>query len=189
MRAGAQETSMATPFVHVELHTNDLPKAKSFYSRLFDWKLEDTPMPGGRTYTMIGVGEGTGGGMMKGGPPGSPARWQAYVLVNDVAASTGKAKELGATIMMDKTEVADFGFMSVIVDPTGAALALWEPKHPQEVDRYGTLRAINSAMAWRWSASRAAPSRACTTCQSENSALSSPGSSRNRPCSPAAERT
>ena len=123
---------MANPFVHVELHTNDLPKAKSFYSRLFDWKLEDMPMPAGGTYTMIGVGEGTGGGMMKAEPPGSPPRWQAYVLVNDVAASTRKAKELGATIMMDKTEVADFGFMSVILDPTGAALALWEAKQPQK---------------------------------------------------------
>jgi predicted enzyme related to lactoylglutathione lyase len=123
---------MANAFVHVELHTNDLQKAKSFYSRLFDWKLEDMPMPGGGTYTMIGVGEGTGGGMMQAQPPGSPPRWQAYVLVDDVAASTRKAKELGAKIMMEKTPVGDFGLMSVIVDPTGAAIALWQPVKPQK---------------------------------------------------------
>ena len=109
---------MANPFVHVELHTNDPAKAKAFYSKLFGWKLEDVPMPGGSAYTMIDVGE----------PPGSPPRWQAYVGVDDVAASTRKARELGAKIMMGKTEVANFGFMSVITDPTGATIALWQPK-------------------------------------------------------------
>ncbi|MGH8773190.1 MAG: VOC family protein, partial [Burkholderiales bacterium] len=49
---------MANPFCHVELNSNDLSKAKSFYQKLFDWKLEDMPM-GEMTYTMIGVGEGT----------------------------------------------------------------------------------------------------------------------------------
>jgi predicted enzyme related to lactoylglutathione lyase len=123
---------MANPFVHVELHTNDLAKAKTFYSKLFGWKLKDMPMPGGDSYTMIEVGEGTGGGMMKAQPPGSPPRWQAYVGVEDVAASTRKAKELGAKVMMDKTEISDVGFMSVIVDPTGAAIALWQAKQPQK---------------------------------------------------------
>jgi len=123
---------MANPFVHVELHTNDIAKAKTFYSKLFGWKLKDMPMPGGDSYTMIEVGEGTGGGMMKAQPPGSPPRWQAYVGVEDVAASTRKAKELGAKVMMDKTEISDVGFMSVIVDPTGAAIALWQAKQPQK---------------------------------------------------------
>lgn len=123
---------MANPFVHVELHTNDLAKAKTFYSKLFGWKLKDMPMPGGGdSYTMIEVGEGTGGGMMTAQPTGSPPRWQAYVGVDDVVASTRKAKELGAKVMMDKTEVGDFGFMSVIIDPTGAAIALWQAKPPQ----------------------------------------------------------
>jgi len=123
---------MANPFVHVELHTNDPAKAKAFYSKLFGWKLEDMPMPGGGSYTMISVGEGTGGGMMAAQPPGSPPRWQAYVGVDDVAASTRKAKELGAKVMMDKTEVADAGWMSVITDPTGATIALWQPKPRQQ---------------------------------------------------------
>jgi predicted enzyme related to lactoylglutathione lyase len=119
---------MANPFVHVELHTNDLAKAKAFYSRLFGWKLEDQPMPGGGSYTMIGVGEGTGGGMMKSPMPGTQPQWLAYVGVDDVASSTRKAKELGAKIVQDKMEVGGFGWMSVIIDPTGATIALWQPK-------------------------------------------------------------
>ena len=48
---------MANPFVHVELATTDIAKAKSFYQSLFDWTLKDEDM-GGMIYTMIGVGEG-----------------------------------------------------------------------------------------------------------------------------------
>jgi predicted enzyme related to lactoylglutathione lyase len=29
---------------------------------------------------------------------------------------------------MDKTEVGDFGSMSILVDPTGATFALWQAK-------------------------------------------------------------
>jgi predicted enzyme related to lactoylglutathione lyase len=51
--------------------------------------------------------------------------------VEDVAATTRNARELGAKVMMDKTEVGGFGYMSVIVDPTGAAIALWQPKQAE----------------------------------------------------------
>lgn len=118
---------MANPFCHVELNTTDVKKAKEFYGKLFDWKLEDMESPGGG-YTMIGVGEGTGGGMMKNPIPGAPSFWLAYVLVDDIEASTKKAKSLGATVMKDVTEVGGFGWFSVISDPTGAHLALWKAK-------------------------------------------------------------
>ena len=132
-----EEMHMANPFVHVELQTNDLAKAKAFYSRLFDWKLEDAPMPGtGGTYTMIGVGEGTGGGMLKSmALAGSPPQWLAYVGVDDVASSTRKARELGAEVVLDKTEVGDFGWMSILTDPTGATFALWQAKQPQRSEK------------------------------------------------------
>ncbi len=117
---------MANPFVHVELNTNDVAKAKSFFSKLFDWKMEDMPMDGG-TYTIINVGEGTGGGLMKHPMPGAPSMWLAYVLVDDIDAATRKVKELGGTVMKDKTEVMGMGWLAIIVDPTGAHLGLWKP--------------------------------------------------------------
>jgi predicted enzyme related to lactoylglutathione lyase len=77
---------------------------------------------------MIKVGEGTGGGMLKHPVPGAPSSWLAYVNVDDIGASTQKAKALGATVMMDVTEVMGMGWMSVLIDPTGAAIALWKVK-------------------------------------------------------------
>jgi len=118
---------MANPFVHVELNTTDLTKAKAFYGKLFGWALEDVPMPEGG-YTMIKVGEGTGGGMMKHPMPGAPSMWLAYVQVDDIVAATQKAKSLGATVKRDVMEVTGAGWLSIIVDPTGATLGLWKPK-------------------------------------------------------------
>ena len=119
---------MSHPFVHVELHTNDLSRAKDFYARLFDWKLQDVPMPGGGSYTLIDVGGGTGGGMIVNQAPGTPPHWLAYVGVDDIQAATRKAKDLGAKVVVDVMEVGEYGTMSVITDPTGATLALWQAK-------------------------------------------------------------
>ena len=116
---------MANPFVHVELNTTDLGKAKEFYGALFDWKLEEVP---DMDYTVIKVGEGTGGGMMTHPVPGAPSFWLAYVLVDDVHTATAKATSLGASVMKEVTEIPGVGWFSVILDPTGAALALFKPK-------------------------------------------------------------
>ena len=116
---------MGNPFVHVELQTQDLGKAKKFYQELFSWKLQDIPEMG---YTMIQAAEGPGGGMMKNPVQGAPSHWLAYVRVDNVTASTKKAKSLGAKVVKDVTEVPGHGWFSVIVDPAGAAVGLWQEK-------------------------------------------------------------
>jgi len=60
--------------------------------------------------------------------PGASSAWLPYVLVTDISAATKKAKALGATVMKDVDEVTDMGWLSIIVDPTGAMLGLWQPK-------------------------------------------------------------
>lgn len=119
---------MANPFVHVELNTTDPEKAKAFYGKLFTWKMEDMPMGPGMTYTMIKPGEGTGGGLMKHPIPGAPSAWLAYVVVDDAKAATEKARSLGAQVMKEVTEVPGMGWFSIITDPTGAVLGLWQNK-------------------------------------------------------------
>jgi predicted enzyme related to lactoylglutathione lyase len=117
---------MPNPFVHVELDTTDVAKAKTFYGSLFDWQLEDVPMGPDFTYTMIKVGSGTGGGMMKHPMPGASSLWIPYVHVDDIEAATKKAKSLGAKIIKDVTEVTGAGWLSIFIDPTGAVLGLWK---------------------------------------------------------------
>ena len=116
---------MANPFAHVELNTTDVPKAKTFYSKLFDWTLDEIPA---MSYTMIKTDTKTIGGIMQHPVPGAPSAWLPYVEVDDIKAATKKAGSLGANVMKDVTEVMGAGWISVIIDPTGAALGLWQAK-------------------------------------------------------------
>jgi len=114
---------MANPFIHVELLTAEPEKSKKFYSGMFDWKMEEFPS---MDYTIVNVGEGTGGGIMRNPVPEGRDNWMPYILVDDVEASTQKAVNLGAAVAKDKTEVPGMGWFSVIIDPTGAAFGLWQ---------------------------------------------------------------
>jgi len=118
---------MGNHFTHIELNTTDVAKAKGFYGSLFDWQLEDMTT-GDMVYTMIKVGAGTGGGMMKHPMPGAPSVWIPYVEVDDIEAATKKAKSLGANVVKDVTEVVGAGWLSIIMDPTGAVFGMWKPR-------------------------------------------------------------
>jgi hypothetical protein len=120
-----EETIMANPFVHFELMTGDVDKSKAFYRDLFDWKLGYFP---GMSYMIVKVGKGTCGGMMAClGPEVSP-QWLPHVHVEDIADTLARARALGATVMKEVTEVPGMGWCGILVDPGGAALALWQPK-------------------------------------------------------------
>ncbi|MBL8608439.1 MAG: VOC family protein [Myxococcales bacterium] len=114
---------MGNPFVHIELSTGDVAKASKFYKSLFQWKY--TQQMGGE-YTMVDVGTGTGGGMMK-SPPGAPTMWLPYVEVDDVKATIAKAKKLGANVVVEFMPIGEMGAIGVFIDPTGAALGVWAP--------------------------------------------------------------
>jgi uncharacterized protein len=111
------------PFVHIELATDDVGRAKSFYADLFGWKMTDMPMD----YTLLSTGKAPGGGIFK-RPPEAPAGWSVYVGVADAAATLERARGLGATVLRDRTLIsAEFGYFAVIKDPTGAVICLHEP--------------------------------------------------------------
>lgn len=116
---------MANPFVHLELNTPDLEKAKKFYSDLFGWSFTDNPMPMG-IYSTFKPDSGPGGGAVS--MSDAPTGWLAYVGVDDIRASTKKAALLGAQVLGDSMEIPGVGWMSLLLDPTGAKIALFQPK-------------------------------------------------------------
>lgn len=128
---------MANPFVHIELATTDVVRAKAFYGKLFDWEMEEVPPPAG-PYTTVSVGKGTGGGIMQQLMPDAPSAWLPYVLVDDIDAATRKARSLGADIMKASEEVPGMGWLTIFTDPTGAHLGLWEPQMKRAAQRRTT---------------------------------------------------
>lgn len=125
---------MSHPICYAELTTGDPVKAKEFYEKLFGWTFKVYPMPQG-DYYMAGDEEetdGIGRGIMKTPQPGVPTAWTTYVRVQDIKAHTKKAADLGAKILMDVTPVPEYGFFSVLQDPTGAVIALWQCKEEEK---------------------------------------------------------
>lgn len=116
---------MANPFVHMELNTPDLAAAKEFYGQLFGWTFQDAEVGPGMIYSLFRPDNGPGGGMMS--MPGVPHNWLSYVGVDDIHASTEKARTLGAKVIRDVTEVPGHGHMSILLDPTGVPIALFQP--------------------------------------------------------------
>ncbi len=116
---------MSNPFVHLELSTPDTAKAKEFYGKLFGWEFTDVDM-GSMIYSTFRPSSGPGGGIFS--MPGMPTFWLAYVGVDDINAATEKAKSLGATIHKGPDEIPTIGWMTILADPTGATIALFQPK-------------------------------------------------------------
>jgi hypothetical protein len=117
---------MSNPFVHLELCTPDAQKAKDFYSGLFGWSFTDNDM-GTMIYSTFKPSDGPGGGVFT--MPNAPTAWTAYVGVEDINASTEKAQSLGATVLNGPMEIPNVGWATILKDPTGATIALFQP-HP-----------------------------------------------------------
>jgi predicted enzyme related to lactoylglutathione lyase len=117
---------MANPFVHLELNTPELGKAKAFYGEMFGWQFQDMDMGPGGTYSTFKPSDGPGGGMMT--VPGGNNGWLPYIGVEEIHAATEKARSLGAHVILDSHEIPNVGWFSMLSDPTGCAVALFQAK-------------------------------------------------------------
>jgi predicted enzyme related to lactoylglutathione lyase len=114
---------MSAAVVHLELHTDDSRREEAFYERLLGWRPETVQTAHG-SYAALDLGE-VGGGVVECGA--TPAVWIPYVAVDDVHARTARACGLGATVMLAPRE-GPAGWRSVVTDPRGATIALWQAK-------------------------------------------------------------
>lgn len=116
----------------VDLQTPDTDAAKSFYGGLFGWQFNDMPMPGGPTYSMaLKDGELVAG--LSPQPADMTAQdvppfWSTYIAVDDVDAATGRVPGAGGQVLVPPTDVMEAGRMSIVTDPSGAAVGLWQAR-------------------------------------------------------------
>lgn len=115
---------MSNTIQHFEVPADDVDRARNFYSSLFGWNIEGLPNFEGEYWSIQPPEGGIGGGMMKRQMP--EQRITTYVTVASVDESTAKASELGAQVIVAKTEIPNMGAFSVILDTEGNPLGLWE---------------------------------------------------------------
>ena len=119
-------------FCWEELGTSNAEAAKTFYTQLFGWSYVDNPMGPDMVYTMYKLdGKDVAASyelMPDQKAHGVPPNWTSYVSVADADKTVEKARAAGATILAGPFDVATYGRMATIQDPTGAVFALWQPK-------------------------------------------------------------
>ncbi len=112
--------------------TNDIAKAKAFYSECIGWNYTSMPMDDGAEYSMAMDGETPLGGMFEMSGPkfeGVPEHWMAYIAVDDVDACLEKAKANGATVIREPFDVPNVGRIAMLQQPGGAHIGWMTPSN------------------------------------------------------------
>lgn len=114
----------------VDLTTTDAEAAKNFYGKLFGWEWEASDMPQGGTYWTATLGGRRTAGLSAQQPAmanqGIPSTWNTYINVDSVDDTTAKAVAAGGEVIMPPVDIGDTGRMSVVKDPAGAAIGMWQ---------------------------------------------------------------
>ena len=100
---------------------------RSFYSDLFDWKIDaDNPMHYGivqRDGNVSADGTGIGGGIGQ-GPDGYDGHVTFYIEVPDVEAALAQAEGLGGTRLMGPEKIMDQVELGQFADPEGHVIGV-----------------------------------------------------------------
>ena len=122
---------MGYPVVHFEVIGKDGETLRSYYSELFDWKIDaDNEMNYGvvsREENLAPDGTGIGGGIAQ-GPDGYEGHVMFYVGVPDVEAALAKAESLGGTRIMGPETIMGSMVLGHFTDPEGHLIGLVTPQ-------------------------------------------------------------
>ena len=116
-------------FCWVELAMSDQTLAKSFYTQLFDWSINDVPMGPDSSYTILRI-EGKDVAAIyqqskEQRSQGVPPHWMIYVAVANAEEAVSRASSLGGRVILAAFDVFDAGRMAVLQeDPTGATFSV-----------------------------------------------------------------
>ena len=117
---------MGKPVVHWEFWTENPEKVSDFYSKVFDWRIQNIPEI---KYRMVETqaGAGINGGIMtpqRSGP--WPGNMSFYIDVEDLATYRKKIEEAGGKILVPEQEVPGMGSFALFSDPDGRVLGIWK---------------------------------------------------------------
>jgi uncharacterized protein len=117
---------MASRVVHFEIPAEDPERAVQFYSNAFGWKIQKWNGP--QEYWLVDTGDGEpgiNGGIMRRTPPFD--RVVNTVNVDNIDAASARVKEFGATLVGEKMNIPDVGYLQYAQDPDGNIFGMMQP--------------------------------------------------------------
>jgi predicted enzyme related to lactoylglutathione lyase len=117
-------------FCWSDLGTTDVAAAKKFYSAIFGWSYQDDPMGPDQVYSRALV-DGKDvcaiyAQQQEQAKMGIPPHWASYIAVTSADDAEAKAGQFGGKAAMPAFDVFDAGRMTVVMDPSGAAIGAWQ---------------------------------------------------------------
>ena len=112
-----------------ELCSTDAGAAAAFYGAIFGWSSDKTPMGPDAFYTLFNIEGDQTGGMYEDNSGTRPVCWAAYIRVVSVDDTVTKIQEAGGRVLAGPFDVMTHGRMAMVMDPAGAAFAIWEAKN------------------------------------------------------------
>jgi predicted enzyme related to lactoylglutathione lyase len=126
--------------VHFEIPSDDMERAKKFYSDLFGWKIEKWSGSDNGQLTSAATGQpmeywmvtttddkgnkALGGGMMKRQMP--EHHITNYIGVKSVDEYSSKVEKLGGKVVAPKHAVPGMGYFAICLDTENNSFAVWE---------------------------------------------------------------
>ena len=108
---------------HIDLPVSDFGKATQFYSTLFGWQIAE--VPGYEGYPMWQAPNQISGGGLVARENGF-TQPRSYVEVDSIDEAITTAKDAGATVISEKSEISPTSWWAVIADPDGNVIGLYE---------------------------------------------------------------
>ena len=108
---------------HIDIPVTDFDRAKGFYSRLFGWEIAD--MPGFEDYPMWRAPNQISGGALAPREDGF-TQPRSYVEVDSIDDTVAAARDAGATVLREKSQISPTSWWAVIADPDETVIGLYE---------------------------------------------------------------
>ena len=153
--AGNDGESLPGKVVWRDLLTHDAEAAREFYGDLFGWSFENSGDSRGRYWDIKREGRTIASMLAVSRDEVKAPLWLVSVSVADVDAAAPRARDLGAAITVEPSELPERGRYAVIEDPAGAFLVLLRSNVGDPPDG---LEVGSGAWLWTelWSADAAA---------------------------------
>jgi predicted enzyme related to lactoylglutathione lyase len=121
-----EKTQMPT-IVHFDIPVDSINRAKSFYEKLFDWKIER--VPGDMTYYLIETTDLDGSASVGGGMAEREQAGQQitnFIGVSSIDDYLKEVETLGGKVLEPKTPIIGWGYLAVCLDTENNTFGLWE---------------------------------------------------------------
>ena len=119
--------TVANKVAWVDLSSSDAAGSRTFYAKVFGWRVDVNPDPKYGGYALAKIGDKDVAGIGPTMAPGAPTAWNVYIGTDDAEDLATRVKAAGGTVAAPPMDVGEQGRMAVFQDPSGAFISAWQP--------------------------------------------------------------